>query len=402
MQEFFELKLGNMTMEEYVKRFLDLMRYVDCIKDEKIKIQRFLSGLPFSYKDQIQYDEPKNLEEAIRKAKHLYEQSKGRTNFRKSWKDKKQDIQEQRKKGSKPPPFRGNTFQPRQGIANDQKASEPAGRKNREPIECWTCGGDHLQRFCPQQRKSAMTAHNIQEETVEDVARGTPRIYAALDNRQADHQANMIEIGGMINKQTISILIDSGASHSYIDPSLIERLHLTRNKHDHPWMVQLATGTKRKVSELVKRCPLEMNGLITMADLNIIPLGSYHVLIGMDWLESHHAILDCYNKTFTCLNDEGQQVLIEGIPRPVSLRQITALQLKKCLRKGCQLYVAHVEDTTAKDKSSDISDFPLLQEFADVFQEVPCLPPKRDIDFSIDFVPGAILISKTPYKMGTP
>ncbi len=128
-----------------------------------------------------------------------------------------------------------------------------------------------------------MTAHNIsEEETVEDAVRGTPRIYAALDNRQADHQSNMIEIGGMINKQTISILIDSGASHSYIDPSLIERLHLTRNKHDHPWMVQLATGTKRKVSELVKRYSLEMNGLITMEDLNIIPLGSYHVLIGMD------------------------------------------------------------------------------------------------------------------------
>ena len=40
-------------MEEYVKKFLDLMRYVDCIKDEKIKIQRFLSGLPSFYKDRI-------------------------------------------------------------------------------------------------------------------------------------------------------------------------------------------------------------------------------------------------------------------------------------------------------------------------------------------------------------
>ena len=52
-------------MEEYVKKFLDLMRYVDCIKEEKIKIQLFLSGLPSFYKDRIQYDEPKTLEEAI-------------------------------------------------------------------------------------------------------------------------------------------------------------------------------------------------------------------------------------------------------------------------------------------------------------------------------------------------
>ena len=117
---------------------------------------------------------------------------------------------------------------------------------------------------------------------MEDVVRGMPIIYATLDNRQVDHQSNMIEIGGMLIKQTISILIDSRASHSYIDPSLIEKFHLPRSKHDHSWMVHLATGTKRKVSELLKRCPLEMNGLATIADLNIIPLGSYHVLIGMD------------------------------------------------------------------------------------------------------------------------
>jgi hypothetical protein len=46
MQEFFELKLGSMTMEEYARKFLELLRYVVFIKDEKVKIQRFLSGLP--------------------------------------------------------------------------------------------------------------------------------------------------------------------------------------------------------------------------------------------------------------------------------------------------------------------------------------------------------------------
>ena len=66
------------------------------------------------------------------------------------------------------------------------------------------------------------------------------------------------------------------------------------------------------------------------------------------------------------------------------------------------MYVAYVEDTTAKEISPEISDFAVLQEFADVFQEVPRLPPKRDIDFSIDLVLGSIPISKTPYRMGTP
>ena len=81
MQEFFDLRLGNMTMDEYVKKFLDLMRYVTYINEEKVKIQSFLSGLPSFYKDQIQYDEPKTLEVAIRKAKHMYDHGKGKNNF---------------------------------------------------------------------------------------------------------------------------------------------------------------------------------------------------------------------------------------------------------------------------------------------------------------------------------
>ena len=88
-----------------------------------------------------------------------------------------------------------------------------------------------------------------------------------------------------------------------------------------------------------------MNGMKTFEDLNIIPLGSYDVLIGMGWLDAHHAVLDCHNKTYTCLDEKGNQVTIKGILRPISLRQIAALKLKTCLRKGFQLYAIHVEES---------------------------------------------------------
>ena len=65
-----------------------------------------------------------------------------------------------------------------------------------------------------------------------------------------------------------------------------------------------------------------MNGLNTIVDLNIIPLGSYDVLIGMDWVDTHHMVLDYYNKTFTCLNEEGNKEMVKGIPRVISIRQI--------------------------------------------------------------------------------
>jgi hypothetical protein len=81
MKEFFELKLGSMTIDEYERRFLELLKYVSFIKDETIKIQRYLSGFPSFISDKIQYDDPKTLEETIRRAKRLYDQQKFKANF---------------------------------------------------------------------------------------------------------------------------------------------------------------------------------------------------------------------------------------------------------------------------------------------------------------------------------
>jgi hypothetical protein len=73
MKDLFELKLGIMTMDEYEKRFFELLKYLDLIKNEKFKIQMVLSGLPSFYSDKIQYDNPKTLKEDIRRTHHLYE-----------------------------------------------------------------------------------------------------------------------------------------------------------------------------------------------------------------------------------------------------------------------------------------------------------------------------------------
>jgi hypothetical protein len=85
-----------MTMEEYEKRFFELLKHVDFIKDEKVKIQRFLSDLYSFYSENIQYDNPKTLEEAIRREIHIYEQSEGRHFFQKYWNDKMKGKNDQR------------------------------------------------------------------------------------------------------------------------------------------------------------------------------------------------------------------------------------------------------------------------------------------------------------------
>ena len=101
-------------MEEYANNFLELLRYVKYIKDEKVKIQRFLSGLPHSYKDIIEFYEPRTLKEVIRKAKYCYEKIKGNTDYHKTWNDKKNEKSDQRNKGFKPSSFKNQQRQPSQ------------------------------------------------------------------------------------------------------------------------------------------------------------------------------------------------------------------------------------------------------------------------------------------------
>jgi hypothetical protein len=91
MHDFFELRMGSTTMIEYENKFLGFLKYVGFIKDEKMKIHRFLSGLSSFYKETIQYVEPRTLTETIKKAKYLYEKGKGRKYLHKSWMDKKKE-----------------------------------------------------------------------------------------------------------------------------------------------------------------------------------------------------------------------------------------------------------------------------------------------------------------------
>ena len=65
---------------------------------------------------------------------------------------------------------------------------------------------------------------------------------------------------------------------------------------------------------------------ITCVDLNVLPLGSYDVLIGIDWLEYHIVKLDCYKKNFECMDEEGNPVVVRGIPKEISMRQISVMQ----------------------------------------------------------------------------
>ena len=127
------------------------------------------------------------------------------------------------------------------------------------------------------------------------------------------------------------------------------------------------------------------------------------MIIGMDWLERHKAILNCYTKILSYKDNFGTVRTTQGIPKTISVRQFSAMQLKKCIRKGCQVYAIQVTNLLEKEDKPKLEDFAVLCEFRDMFvDEIPELPPRREIDFSIDLLPGSVPISKAPYQMSLP
>jgi hypothetical protein len=91
----------------------------------------------------------------------------------------------------------------------------------------------------------------------------------------------------------------------------------------------------------------------------------------MDWLATHKTKLDCYNKTLECEDAKGRKITLQGIQNHVSMRQISALQVKKYCKKGCPLYEIQVLNFVEKNKPS-LEDHPILREYKYVFlEEVP-------------------------------
>ena len=141
-----------------------------------------------------------------------------------------------------------------------------------------------------------------------------------------------------------------------------------------------------------------MDGLVTCAYLNVLALGSYDILIGMDWLEVHRVKLDCYNKNFECMDEEGKPRVVRVI-LDLSIRYISAMQLKKFYGKGCRVYATDVLEATKHD-TPRMEGFHKLQEFMNVFpDEIPGIPPNKDINITFELVLGAAPVPQTPCRM---
>ena len=130
------------------------------------------------------------------------------------------------------------------------------------------------------------------------------------------------------------------------------------------------------VDSLVRSC-LDLGTFTTIVDLCILPLVSYDIVLGMDWLTAHQVNINYHRKVVQCVDDIGGQVELLGVQRPISLRMVSTNQLKRSVRKGCQLFLVSIGDLEeAESCMVTHDDDPLLCEYENVFlDEIPSMPP---------------------------
>ena len=118
----------------------------------------------------------------------------------------------------------------------------------------------------------------------------------------------------------------------------------------------------------------------------------------MDWLASNYASMDCFRKEVILRRPGLPVVIFYGERRRAPSGLISAISARWLLQNGCKGYLAHVVDTRSSE--ARLEDVPVVRDFLDVFpDDLPGLPPEREIDFPIDLVPGTAPISLPPYRM---
>ena len=280
-------------------------------------------------RERIEFDNPKKMDKVICKARICYQQSKqkgeapgrrgtDKINSRLIGSNKGSQTGGKRgfAKGQNSRNLQKNSLKSKP--TNESRTSEPPGKLDgegtaRPPVQCWGCGGPHYVKNCPQRKGTEQVSQIHEASTVGDVGRSLPRINAALKDRQAEYQPSMVEFEGKISDLIVTVLIDPGATLSYISPKIVEKCKLQTIKFRNPWLVQLAKGAKQRVLAKVDNCPLKIAGQSIKADLNVLPLGSYDVLIGMDWLEKHWSLVKYKPNTIYYRDELGIRQELQGI-----------------------------------------------------------------------------------------
>ncbi|XP_031394177.1 uncharacterized protein LOC116205681 [Punica granatum] len=148
-------------------------------------------------------------------------------------------------------------------------------------------------------------------------------------------------------------------------------------------------GESVVVGEVYRSCRLQLGDKEMLVDLIPLSIWDFDVILGMDWLASHYASVECYKKEVIFRIPNEPEFKFHGDQLGVPFNVISSLEVTKLLKMGCEGYLAHVVAT--KVDSLKLSEIPIVCEFPDVFpDDLPSLPPDREIEFTIELEPVTV------------
>ena len=135
-------------------------------------------------------------------------------------------------------------------------------------------------------------------------------------------------------------------------------------------------GSRWQTTRISHGNEILVDRLVFLASLVALKSSDINIILGMDWMIAHHAKIDCYTRSVQLTHPSGKVVTVST---RVAKHQLYSLNVSPL---------------------PDLEDIPVVRDFPDVFpEELPGIPPNRDVEFAIDLIPGTAPISRRPYKM---
>ncbi|GJT38257.1 putative reverse transcriptase domain-containing protein [Tanacetum coccineum] len=266
------------------------------------------------------------------------------------------------------------------------------GECRRAAGTCFKCGqAGHLQRDCKKNTGASSSGYADKKPDA------SGRVFA-LTQDQAANATGTITGALFIFGRAVFVLFDTGATHSVISTKFASCLTMTPVPLDHVLCISTPMKDSARITHVYRDLPLQFNDKIRSVNALPLDMCEFDIILGMDWLSAHHATIDCHSRRVIFGNIHTPEFIYHGSLPGKSMKIISALEARTLLSHGCEGFLANIHDTTS-DVSS-IHDQPIVSEFQDVFpEELPGIPPIRDVEFNIELIPGAEPISKAPYRM---